>query len=84
MGDSTMAVRTRDEVCEIGFKALVSALGREDAIQFIHYIAGNRHATDYEDGEIQEAEQVLPAMTPNEIHEKIMSMHEPDQQRSFL
>lgn len=78
-----MAERTQQELNELGFKALVRALGKEDALRFIRGISGTRFSSP-DMAEEHDALQVLPPMTPDEIHEKIMQMHEPDQQASFL
>ena len=79
-----MATRTQQEINDIGFTALVQALGREDAIRFVRYVGRTRTPSDHEAAEIAAAEEVLPPMTPDEIHEKIMEMHEPASQQSFL
>jgi hypothetical protein len=78
-----MAARTQQEINDQGFRALVQALGREDAIRFINYL-GRTRRSDTAEAEIAASEEVLPAMTPDEIHEKIMELQEPEHQKSFL
>lgn len=78
-----MSQRTQQEVNDIGFKALVQTLGREDALRFIHGVSGARLSSP-DMAEENDAATPLPPLTPDEIHEKIMQMREPDQQASFL
>ena len=76
-----MARRTQQEINDAGFQALVRALGKDDALRFIRGISGTRPAgstADYDDPD------PLPPMTPDEIHTRIMDMHEPDNQASLL
>lgn len=78
-----MAHRTQQEVNDLGFEALVRALGKEDALRFIRGFSGVRFGSrdiDEEDG----VDEPLPPMTPDQIHEKIMDMREPNDQASFL
>jgi hypothetical protein len=79
-----MAVRTQQEINDLGFSALVNALGRQDALRFIAYVGRTQTRGEKESAEIAASEEILPAMTPDEIHEKIMEMHEPTTQGSFL
>ena len=75
-----MAVkRTQQEINDIGFGALVAALGREDAILFIR-----QFRTPTTPGEATEDVGPLPVMTPEEAHQKIRDMQEPQDQVSLL
>jgi hypothetical protein len=74
-----MAIRTQDEINEIGFRALVAALGREDAIRFVRGIAARPTRSD-EPG----ANEVLPPWDADEAHERIMDMHGPSDQAAML
>lgn len=74
--------RTQQEINEAGFKALVNALGKEDALRFVRYIGYTSRGADQQSA--QSEDEVLPAMTPDEIHQLIMDMHEPDDQASLL
>ena len=74
--------RTQQEINEQGFRALVNALGRDDALRFIRYIGRASHGADRRNDGTED--ETLPAMTPDEIHELIMDMHEPDDQASLL
>jgi hypothetical protein len=77
--EDMMAIRTRDEINEIGFKALVEALGKEDALRFIRGITGPRTPADNAD-----ADEVLPPWDADEAHERIMDMHGPSDQAALL
>ena len=74
-----MATRTQDEINDIGFKALVAALGKEDAIRFVRGIAGPRTP-----GTKPEEAEVLPPWEADEAHEQIMDMHGPSDQAALL
>ncbi len=76
-----MRERSQQEINEIGFKALVTALGREDAIRFIEQFSpGTRGRSST----TSEPEQTLPAYSPAEIHELIRGMQEPTDQAHLL
>ena len=72
--------RTQQEINDIGFGALVNALGREDAMLFIRQFripaAPGVEASD-DPGH-------LPPMSVEEAHEKIRDMQEPQDQVSLL
>ena len=72
--------RTQQEINDIGFGALVQALGREDAMLFIRQFR-NPPAPGSETGEDA---GYLPPMTVEEAHEKIRDMQEPQKQASLL
>ncbi len=76
-----MAVRTQQEINDLGFAALVRALGKEDALRFIRGISGVHPPGTMPIGDDPAP---LPPMTPDEIHIKIMDMREPDNQASLL
>jgi hypothetical protein len=75
-----MRERTQQEINEIGFRALVGALGREDAIRFVEQFSERKPAEKAKASE----EQHLPPFSPEEAHELIRSMQEPPGQASFL
>jgi hypothetical protein len=74
----TMA-RTQQEINELGFAALVDALGKEDAIRFVRQFATTSTQKSREDEEV-----TLPPMTADEAHELINKMHSPYDQVSLL
>ncbi len=74
-----MAVRTQEQINELGFQALVAALGKQDAIRFIRGISGVRTG-----GELSEADTPLPAYDPEEAHQRIMDMRDPSDQAHLL
>lgn len=75
-----MEVRTQREINEIGYRALVNALGREDASRFIEQFG----RSDADRANEPEDARTLPPFTPDQIHELIRSMQEPSDQASFL
>jgi hypothetical protein len=73
------SARTQQEINDIGFGALVAALGREDAIRFIRQFgAPARQEETIEDP------AYLPPMTAEEAHERIRDMQDPQDQASML
>ncbi len=77
-----MARRTQQEINDAGFQALVRELGKEDALRFIRGISGTRLADSRASAD--DDPDPLPPMTPDQIHTRIMDMHEPDNQASLL
>ena len=73
-----MATRTQQEINEIGLRALVKALGRDDASRFIRQFS-LRPGIDTSDND-----PTLPPFTPDEAHQLIMNMHDQDDQASLL
>lgn len=71
--------RTQQEINELGFAALVDALGKEDAIRFVRQFATTSTQKSKESDE-----PTLPPMTADEAHELINKMHGPHDQVSLL
>ncbi len=64
-----------------GQQRIEAQLGKEDALRFIRGISGTRRA---DSTAAVDDPDPLPPMTPDEIHSRIMDMHEPDNQASLL
>jgi hypothetical protein len=75
-----MSKRTQQEINDIGFGALVRALGKEDAFRFIRQFSAQPRVA----GTTSDEDDTLPSMTPDEAHERIMDMHDQPDQASML
>jgi hypothetical protein len=75
--------RSAKEINEVGFRALVDALGRDDAIRFLRQfspVPGGPAAAAASDA----AADTLPPMSLEEAHERIRDLQDPRDQASLL
>ncbi|MDB5035181.1 MAG: hypothetical protein JWQ98_2422 [Chlorobi bacterium] len=75
--------RTQQQINDIGFRALVDALGKDDALRFVRYMGATMVEVNGKEKKVEDAEY-LPPMTVEEVHRTIMDMHGPSDQASFL
>jgi hypothetical protein len=73
-----MATRTQQEINDIGVRALVKALGKEDASRFIGQFNMQPRA------DTSDIDPTLPPFTPEEAHKIMMGMHDQDDQAALL
>lgn len=76
-------MRSLREVNDIGVRALVDALGAEDAKRFMAQFRSAADAAQVAGDEPGDAQE-LPAMTIDESHETMRDMHDPMQQQHLL
>jgi hypothetical protein len=74
-------MRSLKEVTDIGVRALVDALGKEDAQRFL---AQFRPRDGAPHGDVDADAAELPPMTLEEAHEVIRDMHDPMDQQHML
>jgi hypothetical protein len=75
-------MRTLKEITDIGVRALVDALGKEDAQRFLAQFRASSAATagSGEPGDPKE----LPPLTVEESHNTVRDMHDPMEQQHLL
>ena len=73
-------MRSMKEINDIGVRALVDALGKEDALKFLRQFRAA--AADKPDAD--EPAPELPSMTIDEAHNTIRDMHDPIEQQHLL
>lgn len=74
-------MRSMKEVNEIGIRALVTALGKDDARRFLAQFRND--GAQRSDADTDAADE-LPSLTIDQAHETIRDMHDPMEQQHML